>query len=368
MLQTWFVWLRFSTIFVFCAVVLAAQSPAQNQLIEVAQSPEYQWNGVALAQNNRMFAAFPRQIGDATISVGEILPNNQIKPFPGAEWNTFNPQTSNENPENRFVNINAVLTDDNNNLWIVDGGIIKGKTIPGAGKLVKINLQTNRVERVYSMSSLNPPEGFALNDVRIGSRHAFLTESGLGSLVIVDLQSGAVRRVLDKHPSTKAVPNTVVRIEGRKVLDEKGEPAKFNNNNLELAPDESFLLYKPSFAYNWWKIAVADLTNPNLNAEQLGERVQKGNETMPTGGTTMDKAGNIYLMDLERRAIWRQTPGGDLSLLVRDPRIIWGDASDIGADGFLYVPMSQNNRLPVFNHSVNQVEKPYRIYKIKIGD
>ena len=248
----------------------------------------------------------------------------------------------------------------------MDGGIVEGKTIPNAAKLVKINLRTNKVERIYPVAGLNPPEGFALNDVRIGARYAFLTESGLGSIVIIDIETGAARRVLDKHPSTKPEPQTVVRIEGRKVLDEKGEPKKMPVNNLELTPDGQYLFYKPSFSYNWWRVATADLTNANLSEAQLGMRVEKSFEAMPTGGTTMDAAGNFYLMDLERRAIWQQKPDGSLRLVIRDERIIWGDASDVSADGFLYVPMSQNNRIPGFNNNVNQVEKPYRMYKIKI--
>ncbi|CAF1389975.1 unnamed protein product, partial [Didymodactylos carnosus] len=301
---------------------------AQNQLVEVATSPEYQWNGVALTKNGRMFAGFPRSVSDATISVAEILPTNVMKALPGGDWNTFNPINSTENVENRFVNVNAILTDVNDNLWVVDAGMIGNRTIRNSAKLIKINLQNNMVERNYSVSSLNPPEGFALNDVRIASQYAFLTESGIGSIVIINLQSGRVRRVLDKHPSTKFDAPTVVRVEGRKVLDEKGEPKNMPNNNLELTPDEKTLLYKPSFSYNWWRISVADLTNENLTETQLGDRVIKGSKTMPTGGTTMDNEGNIYLMDLERRAVWRQKPDGSLSLIVHDERIIWGDASD----------------------------------------
>ncbi|CAF1083565.1 unnamed protein product [Rotaria sp. Silwood1] len=197
-----------------------------------------------------MFAGFPRALSDVSISVAEILPNNVLTPFPGGEWNTFNPTTSSANPENRFVNVNAVFTDSHDNLWVVDAGVIGNRTIRNSAKLVKINLQTNTVERVYSVSSLNPPEGFALNDVRIGSRRAFLTESGLGSVVIINLENGQVRRVLHTHSSTKFADPTVVHMEGRVVLDEKGQPKRMPNNNLELTPDEKTLFYKPSFGHN----------------------------------------------------------------------------------------------------------------------
>lgn len=341
---------------------------ADNHLIEVFRSPEYQWNGVAITKNNRIFAGFPRALGDTTISVAEILLNDSLVPFPGGEWNTFHPTTSSTNPEKRFVNVNAVFIDSHDNLWVVDAGMIGNRTIQNSSKLVKINLQTNTVERIYSVSSLNPPEGFALNDVRIGSHHAYLTESGLGSVVIIHLESGQVRRVLHTHSSTKFADPTVVRMEGRVILDEKGQPKRMPNNNLELSPDEKTLYYKPSFSHNWFQVSTYDLINETISESELGQRVSIGWKTMPTGGSTMDAQGNIYLMDLERQAIWQQNSvDGSWKLIVHDERIIWGDASDISEDGFLYVPMSQNNRIPSFNNGTNQVEKPFLIYKIRIN-
>ncbi|CAF1198196.1 unnamed protein product [Rotaria sp. Silwood1] len=309
-----------------------------------------------------MFASFPRLLGDVTPSVAEILPNNVLSAFPGGEWNTFNPTTSSENMENRFVNVNAVLTDSHNNLWVVDSGMIGNKTTVNAAKLVKINLQNNTVERIYSVSSLNPPEGFALNDVRIGSHYAFLTESGLGSVVIINLQTGQVRRVLDNHPSTKFVDPTVVRMEGRAILDEKGQPKKMHNNHLELTPDEKTLFYKPPFGYNWFQVSTDDLTNETMTESELGNKVFTSWKAMPTGGTTMDDAGNIYLMDIERQTVWQQNSvDGSWTLLIHDERINWGDASDVSADGFLYIPMSQINRLPSSNNGTNRVEKPFQM-------
>ncbi|CAF4226449.1 unnamed protein product, partial [Rotaria sordida] len=113
------------------------------------------------------------------------LSSNTIKLIPDGDWNTFNPTNSFENPEKRFVNVNAILTDSNDNPWVVDSGLLGSRTFVNGSKFVKINLNTNIVDQIYYTSSLNPPLGFALNDVRIGSRHAYLTESGLGSVVII---------------------------------------------------------------------------------------------------------------------------------------------------------------------------------------
>ncbi len=353
---------------IFLFLLICIGTTGDDRLIEVAQSSDYQWNGVALTKTNRIFGSFPRLYQDVTLSVAEILSNNRLMPIPGGDWNTFNPINSSTNPEKRFVNVNAILTDSNDNLWVVDSGMIGNNTYQNGSKLVKINLNTNIIERIYYTSSLNPPTGFALNDVRIGSQHAFLTESGLGSLVIINLENGQIRRVLQDHLSTKFADPTVVRMEGRVVLDENGQPKKMQNNNLELTPDEKILYYKPSFSYNWFQISTDYLLNESMNESQLGEKVSISWKTMPTGGTTMDDQGFIYLMDLERQAIWQQNIiDGSWKLIVRDERIIWGDASDISQDGYLYVPMSQNNRIPSFNNGTNQVIKPFRMYKIKIN-
>ena len=347
-----------------CVIIMTDDSG----LIEVAQSFDHQWNGVALTKTNRIFAAFPRQYQNATISVGEILPNKSLIPIPGGDWNTFNPENSSTNPESRFVNVNAILTDSNDNLWVVDSGMIGNITYPNSSKLVKINLNNQSVERIYYTSTLNPPAGFALNDVRIGSQHAYLTESGLGSLVIINLETNQVRRVLANHFSTQFADPTVVRMEGRVVLDGKGEPKRMPNNNLELTLDQKILYYKPSFSSNWFQIATDHLLNESISEVELGNKVSVSWKTMPTGGSTMDDQGFIYLMDLERQAIWQQDPrDGSWKLIVRDERIIWGDASDVSQDGYLYVPMSQNNRIPAFNNGTNQVDKPFRMYKIRIS-
>src|SRR5687768_7189716 len=80
-----------------------------NELIEVAVSP-----------HGRLFASFPRWLSDATISVGEILTDGTIQPFPGGDWNTWHPKQSPENPSHRFISVNAIYTDRANNLQVVD--------------------------------------------------------------------------------------------------------------------------------------------------------------------------------------------------------------------------------------------------------
>lgn len=346
----------------------ARRDKGSARLIEVATSKQYQWNGVAISPDGRVFASFPRWLSDKTISVGEILKDGIIRPFPGGEWNTWSPADP-KNPGNRFVSVNAVFTDGQHNLWVVDPATPKmGPMVPHGPKLVQIDLTSNQVKRVYRFNARILPKGSSLNDVRIGDGHAYLTESGRGAIIVVDLATGNARRLLNGHPSTRADPQIVPVIEGKKMLDASGKPPKLNANDIELAPDGRYLLYQPTTGPRWFRVPTEALLDPNLSASQLAGKVEPGNITMPLGGTTMDRAGNIYLMDVERKAIWRQTPDGQLRLIVRDPRLAWPDASDIGPDGYLYVPVSQVHRLPIFNQGMSAVKKPFRLFKVKLPD
>ena len=338
----------------------------QGAVLEpLAESPRFQWNGIAILRDGRRFASFPRATGPETISMAEVLRDGSLRTYPGGGWNEWDP-ASTASAEGRFVNVNAVFADDFGQLWIVDGGSYQGRRVPGGPKLVRLDPRTNRVARTYLLDLKTVPPGAVLNDVRIGATHAFLTESGQGSIIAIELATSKATRRLETHPSTKGERNRPVYVEGRKLRDEKGEEPVFNANNIELTPDGKTLLYRPSFAARWSRVAVSDLLDESLSEEDLGERVTAGAETPPLGGTTMDAAGNVYLMDLERRCVWRQTTDGATTLVVRDDRLLWPDASDIGPDGFLYVPAAQNHRIPAYNSGVDDAKRPFELFRVRL--
>jgi len=52
--------------------------------------------------------------------------------------------------------------------------------------------------------------------------------------------------------------------------------------------------------------------------------------------------------------------------MVRDASIKWPIGPSIGPDGFLYIADSQVNRIPVFAGGVDNVERPWKIYRLKL--
>jgi hypothetical protein len=113
------------------APTLMANNPPKSQASKVPEatvvaiSPTFTWNGVTVSTTGRLFVSMQRDVNDSkTPSVGEILPNGQILPFPGGHWNSYKYGNTGED---QFVGINSVVSDAKDQLWVVDPAGIGGK-------------------------------------------------------------------------------------------------------------------------------------------------------------------------------------------------------------------------------------------------
>jgi hypothetical protein len=103
------------------------------------------------------------------------------------------------------VCVQSVVVDDQDALWVLDPASPKTEAVvKGGPKLVKIDLATRVTQSVIFDEDVAPERSY-LNDVRLDTKtgHAFITESGTGAIIVVDLKSGKARRLLASDPSTK---------------------------------------------------------------------------------------------------------------------------------------------------------------------
>ena len=120
-----------------------------HKLTPVASS-NYQWTGVAVSDEGRVFVNFPRW-GEIPMSVAEIEGGN-LKPYPDIRWNSWG---DGQSTGDKFVCVQSVFIDDENNLWVLDAGSFLGTgVVNGAPKLIKFNLASNSLERVYPMDEM----------------------------------------------------------------------------------------------------------------------------------------------------------------------------------------------------------------------
>jgi Major royal jelly protein len=335
------------------------------QLVRVAVSPEFMPNGVAVSPSGRVFASFPRWTSLEAPSVMETTPDGGFRVFPGNQWNDWRPGASSHD---RIVSSHAVFADASNHLWIVDdAGPRVAPAVPGAAKLVQIDLRSDRVTRVYPLGADILPPGTMIGHMRVDDRFAYVTEAHHGSILVVDLGTGRARKVLEGASCTRADPSIVPAIEGREMRRATGEVPQLHVDLLELSEDGRWLYFMPLFGPVLRRIETRFMRDETLSDEALESRVEDVVRVPPLAGITVDRAGNLYFCSFTENAILKMGRDRKIETLIADPRISFPNEPSIGPGGFLYFPSSQANRLPAFNGGVSRVRVPFEVFKIKIS-
>ncbi|SET57103.1 Major royal jelly protein [Hymenobacter actinosclerus] len=337
---------------------------AGTPVLEVAEFGKHQPIGVAVSQQGRIFVTFPKTKTNYDYGLTEIV-NGQRIPYPNAEWNQWDSLQA----RTRFVSVQTVFVDQQDNLWVLDpANPGDGAPLIAGIKLLKINLKTNQVERIYRFEDI-PRERSGLNDMRIDTRRqvAYLSDPKLAAIVVLDLQTGKSRLLLQGDKSTKAAPGFVLRIDGREVKDEDGKAFSSNVNGIALTHDFELLYFRAINQTKLYRIKTEYLRDASLSARQVAAKVEEVGETGVSHGMLADAAGNVYLTDSPNHAVRRVTPAGHFETVAQDPRLHWPDTFSIGPDGYLYLTAAQINLLPKWNNGQDRVQYPFRLYKMKLG-
>lgn len=340
---------------VLCATVALSTSnvrcAAADSLIEVATG-ERQWTGIAVSRTGRIFVNFPRWSSDVPVSVGELKADGTVRPYPDEERNGWSPG---DDPGAGFVCVQSVHVDDADRLWILDPAnpMFQG-VVPGGPKLVQVDLVKNRIVRTFQFDSTVAPRASYLNDVRIDTRSetAFITESGLGALVVVDLETGRARRLLAEHPSTGAEDIEVV-VGGRPF------PGKVHADGIALDASGGWLYFQALTGRTLYRVPTAALRDESLRPDELAGTVERFAGSGVSDGLLFTPEG-IYVSALEEGSIKLVGGDGTVRTVVKDPRIIWPDSFARGPGGCVYFTTAQIHLGP-------NPPTPYRILKIRAG-
>ena len=357
--------------FVALALSLVGTAPAVMQTpppvdqLDDRLIPAYQsnriWNGVTVTPAGRIFAAFTSAEGPG-LQLGEIDSTGHATPYPTAAWNGWKPG---DDPAMAFVHVNSIRIGPDGNLWVVDAGApgIGKPTVPNGARLIRFDLVKNAVDHIYPLGAGVKPQSF-IDDVRFSGNSAYLTDAGAPGLLVLNLTTGVVRRVLDGDPSM--TDHRPMKADGKILRDEKGRELRLHADQLEVSAD-GHLYYQPASG-PMSRIAIRWLDDATLDPATLTTYVEPWIDTPTSGGTAIDAQGNIYLSDPNLRRILKIAPDKTVTTLIQDPRLVWSDAMWIDHDGFLWIPATQQNLTPGFNGGKkNGVRYPVWIYKMQIG-
>ena len=319
---------------------------ASPRLEKIATS-EYQWTGVSVTGNGRVFVNFPTWNDyPADYCVAELINGKEV-PYPDKNWNQ------------EFICVQSVVADREGHLWILDPAKLRGKEVsPTGAKLYDVELASNQVKRVYVF----PPETALpqsyLNDVRIDTkrRMAYMTDSGLGGIVVLDLDTGDSWRALEGIAEVRAnLPYIDFVSTGRN--DHVSQ-----SDGIELSEDGDILYFTALGGDILYQIPTALLWDRELTVKER----QKGIEVLtyhnvPTDGMILRK-GKLIMANLPEEKIWefdlRTKTGKNLDL---PESIRWADSFSLAADDSVYFTTSQIN-YPL------QERKAYELYRLVLDE
>lgn len=304
-----------------------------------------QVTGVAVSRTGRIFVNFPRWEKDVAISVAEVGPGGKLSPYPDAAWNAFRDADVKAAPAGHsFVCVQSVTVDMQDRLWVLDPAAPGlAFEVAGGPKIVCIDLVTNQVIRIYPVGTDIAPQGSYLNDIRLTAdgKRAVLTNSGTpGALVTLDVETGAMRRVLDGAPSTQFDPLVTITVSGKPLQMLDGQPAHFSADGLMLDGQDKFAYWQATTGKTMYRVPVAALFDRSLSPAQLAAQVHVAAKTFVTDGYWFSRRSGMLVTAAEEFAVRRLESNGHFTTLVQDPRLLWPDSMAEGPDGAIYVTAS----------------------------
>ncbi len=314
----------------------------------------------------RWSPGIPATVNQIAVVDGKPL----LAPYPSAEMNRIGDPSA----------LQCVLgweIDEADRAWFLDQGHIEGKPcIDGAQKIVCWDLKTNtQVDCIPIPNEIADPTASFLNDIMVDNANGFLyiADSGIytdplqGGLIVVNLKTRELRRVLHQHESCQDVPGYWFEIAGEKVWLDR--PMRTGADGIALSADRKTLYWCPLTGRNLYCIETAllqDFTVPQAAIEKAV--VDLGDKGTNTDGMGADNQGHIYYTMLEGQGIGRFDPAsGAFEPIFSDPRMVWVDGMTFDNQGWL---IFNNNRLHQMFQDELEWKDPYNliIWKAFLGD
>ena len=340
------------------AIPASAEAPAsQRPTLTKVASFEHQVTGVTVSKDGRIFVNFPRWTEDSPVSVAEVK-DGKLTPFPDAEWNAWrNAKKDEVSARDHWVCVQSVVTDQQGNLWVLDPAAPAMAAIVKDGpKLVEIDLKTNKPVRTIAFDETVAPQGSYLIDVRFSpdGKTAYLTDSGVkGALVVVDLESGKARRVLDGDPSTQPDKGVTVTYDGQPLRRPDGRGVEFAADGIALSPDGKTLFWQAIKGKTLYSIPTEALVGgigtsllpTAFTGGDPSSKIERVGDNGPADGLIISRGdGRMYVTSPQDDSIKVRdlsAKGASLSTLIQDKRLRWPDTFGEGPDGTIYVTTSR---------------------------
>lgn len=348
-----------ATIVVSLSSIVHNSVIAQTDELEVVAefSAEHPPGNIAITPKGRIIMS-QHQFYGAPLRVVEVLEDGSVIPFPNETWS--------REPNDRGVGLNTVLgvrCDREGIVWMLDRSAGEGQP----GKIVGWDSENDELYQVIYLPQPVIGDSPFLNDLAVDLDHnaIYITDTASGddsALIVVDLNTGFSRRVLEGDVSTR--PEDIPTIVDERVINLGGQPARVGANPITIDPDNQWVYYAPMSGRSLYRIATADLLDESLSAEELSSRVERYGDKPICDGITVDGAGNVYITSITNNAIGVVDETGEYQILYQDDKLLsWTDGMAFSPDDYIYVTVSQLQNSPPLNNGENDFQPPFYIVR-----
>jgi len=352
--------------------LMAQQAVIPQALPEVYATLDGAVGGISFTSSDRLIFSY-HPFYQPKVKVGELLADGKVKPFPNSDWQQcHDPQGKPKDPHTCLNWVLGLRTDDRDRVWLLDSGQAEPRIEP---KLVAWDTRKNQLDRIIPLPfPVSIPES-QHNDFVISNRHQAIVIADeaiatgpvgdKAALVVVDLTTGKSRRVLEGDTSVMPDLQRPLIIDSTSANPKRIE-VFVGADGIALDSAQHWLYFAPMNKDKVYRVAMADLLNPDLSPKALSAKVEEYADKPNNGGLSIDSADNLYLTDVGERAIGIiPATGRQYQTYVHDERMVWPDGVSFGKDGYLYSGAAQLPLSGALNNGKAENRPPYYIFRFK---
>ncbi|MFW2404332.1 MAG: L-dopachrome tautomerase-related protein [Gammaproteobacteria bacterium] len=333
----------------------ASQPVPEGQLEVVAELQQGPGN-IAVTPDGRLIMSQHALYRPQT-AVVEVMPDGSARPFPNDAWSGGRDEQG-----MGFESVLGIQAGEDGVVWMLDIG-------RQLTRLVAWDTRKDELHQVIELGDSARAKGSFFNDIAVDpvNRSIYISDASAKNpaLVVVDMDSGDARRVLQGHASVVAQPIAMNIGERTYSTDREGRPmALIGVDGITIDPRSEWVYYGASQGADLWRVRTADLVDASLTDAELAARIERYGDRPVCDGITIDGAGNVYITDLTQYAVGVVDAAGQYRILYQDEeRLSWPDGMAFGPDGYVYVVANQLHLSPAFNRGKDVSTPPYYLLR-----
>lgn len=327
------------------------------------QSPDHIWDTVLPLPDGRMVLEAPAWLGNHGPQLYIHTPDGATVPWPAALSDTTQDTGVQPDSTGPLIAAAGLTRTAQGSLWVLDSGVPqREQPAKAAPRLIEIDPARNAVVRSVRIQADALQPGSILSGVAVHDNTAYVPDSGVGAILVVDLETGVTRRFLDRHPALVAT-RPIMTPQGPLHHPDGGLVA-VDSSMIAVSPDGSWIVVQAPGGY-LSRIDTAIFNDPHITPAAFEESVTQWFKTPSLGGLVIDADGTLYWSDLTTGSIQSYTTGRIPRRLITDERLRWPTTPGLDGKGHLYVTASQVDHSGAFGGAPS-MNWPVTLYQLTL--